>query len=52
MRTALLCMLAALAALAEIRELPGGKPVPHDQYVRVVSESESPVQKTYIKATV
>jgi dienelactone hydrolase len=53
MRTVLLLsflMLPALA-MAEIRRNPGSTtPLPHDKYVRVVSEAESPVQQTYIKS--
>jgi dipeptidyl aminopeptidase/acylaminoacyl peptidase len=50
MRTIFLCLLATLSGFAEIRELPGGNAVPHDQYLRVVSESESPVERAYIKS--
>ncbi len=47
MVTLLLC--PALAS-AEIRRHAGSPdPLPHDKYVRVVSEADSPVQPTYIK---
>jgi dipeptidyl aminopeptidase/acylaminoacyl peptidase len=53
MRTAaFLTLLGAaitLPALAEIRNNPGGKELPHDKYIRVVSETDSPVQQIYIK---
>lgn len=39
--------LAALAA-AEVREHPGGAEIPHDRYVNVVPEAESPVERLYI----
>ena len=46
--TAALC---ALPAPAELHEHPGSKEaLPHDKYVRVVSETESPVEPVYIKA--
>jgi dienelactone hydrolase len=36
--------------MAEIHENPGSpEPVPHQKYIRVVSEADSPVQQTYIK---
>ncbi len=46
--TFLLLLLAGLAA-AEIRQHPGGKELPHDKYIRVVSEADCPVQQVYIK---
>jgi dipeptidyl-peptidase-4 len=50
MRTALLSVLCATAALAEIRHHPGSTtPLPYDKYIHAVSEADSPVQKTYIK---
>jgi dipeptidyl aminopeptidase/acylaminoacyl peptidase len=37
-------------ALAEIRKNPGSTTaLPHDKYIRVVSEADSPVQQTYIR---
>jgi hypothetical protein len=38
-------MAAAISAAGEIREHPGGKELPHDQYIRVVSEVNSPVEQ-------
>ncbi len=35
--------------LAEIREFPGGKVLPHEKYIHAVSELDSPVQQLYIK---
>jgi dienelactone hydrolase len=50
-RTIALCLLIVIAGTAEIRENPGTTtPIPHQKYIRVVSESDSPVQQTYIKA--
>ena len=39
----------AVAANAQVTEHAGGKTLPHDKYVRVVSEADSPIEKTYIK---
>ena len=45
-----LALLPSLAA-AEIHKNPGSTdPLPHDKYVRVVSEADSPVQQAYIKS--
>ena len=45
-----LLVLAPSIVAAEIRRHPGATtPIPHDKYIRVVSEAESPVQQTYIK---
>lgn len=49
MRTAIL-LLAPVLAQAEIRYYPGGKEIPHDRYIRVVSEARSPVERLYIRA--
>ena len=47
--TVLLAVLPVVAS-AEIRKHAGSPdPLPHDKYVRVVSETDSPVQPTYIK---
>jgi CubicO group peptidase (beta-lactamase class C family)/dienelactone hydrolase len=49
--TAPLALLAVLIAVGgAIREHPGGKELPHDKYIRVVSEADSPVQQVYIKS--
>lgn len=43
-------LLAGSAAHAEIRQNPGSSdPLPHAKYVRVVSETDSPVERLYIK---
>ncbi|MBM3813870.1 MAG: hypothetical protein FJW20_19760 [Acidimicrobiia bacterium] len=34
---------------AEVKQFPGGTVLPHEKYVRVVSESVSPVRQVYIK---
>jgi len=50
MRLVALCVLFAATAAAEIHENPGSPdPIPHEKYIRVVSEADSPVQRTYIK---
>ncbi len=42
--------LLSVTLLAEVHNHPGGKELPHDKYIRVVSETDSPVLKTYIKS--
>ena len=37
------------AANAQVTEHPGGKTLPHDKYIRVVSEADSPIERAYIK---
>jgi dipeptidyl aminopeptidase/acylaminoacyl peptidase len=50
MRIAAFCIVFAATAMAEIHENPGSAdPIPHERYIRVISESDSPVQQTYIK---
>lgn len=49
MRSILLLLALPLITPGEVREFPGGTVVPHDKYIRVVSESESPVEKVYIQ---
>ncbi len=51
MRIALLCLICSGFAMAEIHRNPGSTtPLPHDKYIHVVSEADSPVQQTYIKS--
>src|SRR5262245_9175475 len=46
---ALVVMVPALAR-AEVQKHGGSPdPVPHDKYVRVVSETDSPLQQAYVK---
>ena len=49
MRLALLILALVPLLPAEIRHNPGGKELPHDRYIRLVSETDSPVQQLYIK---
>jgi len=49
MTATLLIVAAALSAAGEIREHPGGKELPHDKYIRVISEADSPVQQVHVK---
>lgn len=52
MKLLILTVLALVpsVATAEIRRNPGSTtPLPHDKYVHVVSEADSPVQQTYIR---
>jgi dienelactone hydrolase len=47
---AVLCLICAGFAAAEIHQNPGSpSPLPHDKYIHVVSEADSPIQQTYIK---
>jgi dipeptidyl aminopeptidase/acylaminoacyl peptidase len=47
----LFAVLLPAMSIAEIVRYPGtADALPHDKYVRVVSEADSPVQRTYIKA--
>ncbi|MGA2182078.1 MAG: dienelactone hydrolase family protein [Bryobacteraceae bacterium] len=51
MSRAFLSLLCAAVAFGEIHHNPGSTtPVPHEKYIHVVSEADSPVQQTYIKA--
>lgn len=49
MRNLFCFFLCTAVSFAVIREHPGGKVLPHDDYVHVVSEAESPIQQVYIK---
>jgi len=46
---AVLYVLCAVVSNAEVKQFPGGKELPHEKYIHVVSESQSPVQQVYIK---
>jgi dipeptidyl-peptidase-4 len=51
MRAAFVYLLCSAVAFGEIHHNPGSTtPVPSDKYIHVVSEADSPVQQTYIKA--
>ncbi len=51
MKTISLCFLLATSAAGEIHRNPGSAtPLPHQKYIHVVSEADSPVQPTYIKS--
>lgn len=51
MKLALCFLLVPALAMAEIRRNPGSPtPLPHDKYVRVVGETDSPVVGSYIKS--
>ena len=53
MRVVAVSVLALLPSLAtaEIHKNPGSTdPLPHEKYIRVVSEADSPVQQAYIKS--
>jgi dipeptidyl-peptidase 4 len=51
MRLLIVLIVAPALVSAEIVRNPGDtRPLPYEKYVRVVSEDDSPVQQTYIKA--
>ena len=51
MRGALVCLVSVAVAAAEIHHNPGSTtPLPYQKYIHAVSEADSPVQPTYIKA--
>ena len=51
MRIAMLCLLCAGVAGAEIHHNPGSTtPLPFDKYIHAVSQADSPVEQVYIKA--
>ena len=43
-------LLLSLLMTGDIQQFPGGKTLPHDKYIHVVSEADSPVEKVYIKS--
>jgi len=48
MKTISWCFLLVTAATGEIHRNPGSTtPLPHEKYIHVVSEADSPVQQTY-----
>ena len=50
MKSGCICLLCATVAVGEIHNNPGSTtPLPHQKYIHVVSEADSPVQQTYIK---
>jgi dipeptidyl aminopeptidase/acylaminoacyl peptidase len=50
MRPSALLLLLSFGCAAEIRNHPGGQEIPHDRFLSVVPESESPVEKLFIKS--
>jgi dipeptidyl-peptidase 4 len=51
MKHAIPFLLCASLACAEIHQNPGSPaPLPHQRYIHVVSEADSPIQQTYIKS--
>ncbi|GIW86462.1 MAG: hypothetical protein KatS3mg108_0786 [Isosphaeraceae bacterium] len=43
-------LIGVLVLLGQVREHPGGRELPHDGYIRVVSESDSPIERLYIRS--
>ena len=51
MKTISCCFLLVAVAGAEIHQNPGSTtPLPHQKYIHVVSEADSPIQQAYIKS--
>ncbi len=49
MRRLILIPLAGVCLNAEIRNYSAGKEIPHEKYIRTVSEADSPLERVYIK---
>ena len=43
-------LILSMLMAGDIQTFPGAKPVPHEQYIHVVSEADSPVERVYIKS--
>jgi len=43
-------VLMALSAMAEVQRHPGGKVLPHENYIHAVSETASPVERVYVQS--
>jgi len=43
-------LLLSMLMAGDIQQFPGAKILPHEKYVHVVSEAESPVERVYIKS--
>ena len=43
-------LLLSMLMAGDIQQFPGARILPHDKYVRVVSEKDSPVERIYIKS--
>lgn len=42
--------MAASAVFCQVREHPAGKVLPHDNYIRVVSEQDSPAERVFVRS--
>jgi len=43
-------LLLSMLMAGDVQQFPGAKVLPHDKYIHVVSEADSPVEKVYIKS--
>ena len=43
-------LILSMLMVGDIKQFPGAKPVPHEKYIHVVSEADSPVERLYIKS--
>lgn len=50
LRTAAVLLVTAMLGNAEVHRHPKGKVIPHEKYIQVVSEQDSPLVKAYIPA--
>jgi dipeptidyl aminopeptidase/acylaminoacyl peptidase len=51
MRLLFILLLSGAVCLGVVKNHPGGKILPHTNYIHVVSETDSPVERTYIRST-
>ena len=38
-------LLLSMLLAGDIQQFPGAKPVPHERFIRVVSEADSPIER-------
>jgi dipeptidyl aminopeptidase/acylaminoacyl peptidase len=43
-------LLLSMLMAGDIQQFPGAKPVPHERFIHVVSEADSPVERVFIKS--
>jgi len=43
-------LILSLLMAGDIQQFPGARPVPHEKYIHVVSEADSPVERVFIKS--
>jgi len=50
LQSAAMWLLLSMLMAGDVQQFPGAKVLPHDKYIHVVSEADSPVEKVYIKS--